>query len=73
MPWTHGEAVARAWPGARLASVRDLGHRRLLRDARVLSQVADFIAGPQLARATPAAARGELDDAFATCGLDAPR
>ncbi|MGJ4728522.1 alpha/beta fold hydrolase [Luteimonas sp. SDU101] len=73
VPWTHGEAVARAWPGARLASVRGLGHRRLLRDARVLSQVADFIGGRQVARPTPAAARGELDEAFATCGLDTPR
>lgn len=75
VPWAHGDAVARAWPGARLLTVRGLGHRRLLRDGTVLSQVAEFIAGPAAARAiparaTPAMSRRELDEAFASCGLE---
>lgn len=70
VPWAHGDAVARAWPDARLLTVRGLGHRRLLRDSLAVSQVAAFIAGPNASRATPAMARPELDEAFASCGLD---
>jgi pimeloyl-ACP methyl ester carboxylesterase len=45
MPWTHGAAVARLWPGARLLSTDGLGHHRILRDEGVTRAAADFIAG----------------------------
>lgn len=45
VPWRHGLRVARAWPGARLLSTRDLGHGRILRDEAVTQAAADFIAG----------------------------
>jgi pimeloyl-ACP methyl ester carboxylesterase len=44
VPFTHGAAVAAAWPGARLVETSGLGHRRLLRDEAVIAQVASFIA-----------------------------
>jgi pimeloyl-ACP methyl ester carboxylesterase len=45
MPWSHGAAVARHWPGARLLSTQGLGHRRILADEGVTRAAADFIAG----------------------------
>ena len=44
MPWTHGAAVARHWPGAKLMSTEGLGHRRILSDERVTRAAAEFIA-----------------------------
>jgi pimeloyl-ACP methyl ester carboxylesterase len=44
VPWTQGAAIAEAWPGARLVSERDLGHRRLLWHPRVVERAVDFIA-----------------------------
>ena len=46
VPWTDGVTYAKAWPGARLVSTRGLGHRRILRDERVLATVADFFDAP---------------------------
>ena len=43
VPFTHGAAVAAAWPGARLVETAGLGHRRLLRDEAVIAEVAAFI------------------------------
>lgn len=43
MPWTHGAAVARHWPGAKLMSTEGLGHRRILSDERVTRAAAEFI------------------------------
>jgi pimeloyl-ACP methyl ester carboxylesterase len=40
-----GLALARAWPGARFLGTRGLGHRGVLRDPGVASDVVDFIAG----------------------------
>ena len=45
VPWRHGAAVARHWPGARLLSTRGLGHGRILEDDAVARAAADFIAG----------------------------
>jgi pimeloyl-ACP methyl ester carboxylesterase len=45
MPWTHGDSVARHWPGAKLMSTEGLGHRRILSDERVTRAAAEFIAG----------------------------
>jgi pimeloyl-ACP methyl ester carboxylesterase len=43
VPWTDGEAIARAWPGARLSSTSGLGHRGVLRDASVTASIASFV------------------------------
>ena len=43
VPWAHAQAIADAWPGCRLLSAEGLGHRRLLRDERILSAATDFI------------------------------
>jgi pimeloyl-ACP methyl ester carboxylesterase len=45
MPWAHGAAVARHWPGAKLMSTQGLGHRRILMDEGVTRAAAEFIAG----------------------------
>ena len=45
MPWTHGAAVARQWPAAKLLLTNGLGHRRILGSERVAHAAADFIAG----------------------------
>jgi pimeloyl-ACP methyl ester carboxylesterase len=45
VPWQHGAALARLWPGARLLSTRGLGHRRILEDAQVTQAAAQFISG----------------------------
>jgi hypothetical protein len=41
--FTHGEALASAWPGARLRSLQNLGHRRMLREPSVLDEIVDFL------------------------------
>ncbi|MEO7919766.1 MAG: alpha/beta hydrolase [Thermoanaerobaculia bacterium] len=43
VPFQDGQAIADAWPGARLAATTGLGHRRILHDEGVVSQVVDFI------------------------------
>ena len=40
----EGESIARAWPGAELALTEGLGHRRVLRDPRVVARVTGFVA-----------------------------
>jgi pimeloyl-ACP methyl ester carboxylesterase len=40
---TDGAAIAAAWPGARLHVTSGLGHRRLLRDPDVVTEVVDFV------------------------------
>jgi pimeloyl-ACP methyl ester carboxylesterase len=45
VPLRDGEAIARAWRGARLLATRGLGHSRVLRDEGVLAQLAGFLAG----------------------------
>jgi pimeloyl-ACP methyl ester carboxylesterase len=42
--WSDGAELARVWPGARLMSTEGLGHRRILRDATVVSTATEFIA-----------------------------
>lgn len=44
IPFTEGQQIAAAWPGAVLHATRGLGHNRLLRDAGVVKAVVDFIA-----------------------------
>ncbi len=65
VPWTNGAAVARAWPGARLIETEGLGHRGLVRDPAVISQVLAFIAEGEFsepaAAAAPVGARAQLE------------
>lgn len=42
-PFRDGERYARHWPGARLLRTEGLGHRGVLRDPLVVSEVVDFI------------------------------
>lgn len=48
VPWSDGAAIARAWPGARLVTTAGLGHRRILRDERVLSDAVAFVRGDEV-------------------------
>jgi pimeloyl-ACP methyl ester carboxylesterase len=41
--WSEGAELARLWPGARLVSTEGLGHRRILRDATVVSTTTEFL------------------------------
>jgi len=43
VPFAQGEALAAAWPGARLQPLVDLGHRRMLREPAVLEEIVDFL------------------------------
>jgi pimeloyl-ACP methyl ester carboxylesterase len=45
VPFAHGQAIAVAWPGARLEAVRGLGHNRLLRDPHVVQTAVEFVRG----------------------------
>jgi hypothetical protein len=43
VPWSDGDEVARAWPGARLRTTEGLGHRRVLRDPAVIAEATAFV------------------------------
>jgi pimeloyl-ACP methyl ester carboxylesterase len=43
VPFAGSAAIARAWPGARLIPVAEVGHRRILSDANVIRHVLEFI------------------------------
>jgi pimeloyl-ACP methyl ester carboxylesterase len=43
VPFADGEAIADAWPGARLQATDGLGHRRILRDARTIAAAVEFV------------------------------
>jgi pimeloyl-ACP methyl ester carboxylesterase len=43
-PVSDGAAIAAAWPSARLRVTSGLGHRRLLRDPAVVTEVVEFVA-----------------------------
>lgn len=43
VPWSDGDAIARAWPRADLVSTRGLGHRRILRDGDVAARASSFV------------------------------
>ena len=38
IPWSDGEAIAAAWPGAKLVTTEGLGHRRLVQEPEVVSR-----------------------------------
>jgi pimeloyl-ACP methyl ester carboxylesterase len=50
VPIEEGEMIASEWPHARFIRTRELGHRRLLRDADVIAEIKRFI-GPASAAA----------------------
>jgi hypothetical protein len=52
--WSDSDAIARAWPGARLVTTTGLGHRRILRDPAVVAEVTGFVGSP-VARSVAAA------------------
>jgi pimeloyl-ACP methyl ester carboxylesterase len=43
VPYAHGEAVARAWPGSRLVTMNGAGHFRILSAPELLRQAVEFI------------------------------
>ena len=43
VPFVEGQAIANAWPGARLLPTEGLGHWRVLTDSHVTHQVAAFL------------------------------
>ena len=43
VPIRHGEALARAWPGATLRRTRGLGHHKILRDRSVVEEAIAFL------------------------------
>jgi predicted alpha/beta hydrolase family esterase len=43
VPFTESEAIAGAWPDASLYATDRLGHRRILRDAKVIEHVTRFL------------------------------
>ncbi len=45
VPLSHGERVARAWPGARFQRTSGLGHRRIFDDETVQREVLAFLGG----------------------------
>src|SRR5262249_42605702 len=43
IPWTEGEAIARAWPGAELIATRGLGHTKIVHDPDIVRQAVAFL------------------------------
>ncbi len=43
VPWEHGAAIARSWPGAALHTTAGLGHRRILKDPEVIERAVAFL------------------------------
>jgi len=45
IPWQEGHDVAQAWSKARFIKTSGLGHRRILRDAKIIESVVRFVNG----------------------------
>ena len=69
VPWRDGAAIAAGWPGARLMETRGLGHRRVLRDPRVIEAVAAFL-GEGQAKETCAHGRPVSSASCEACALE---
>ena len=59
VPWQDGAIIAREWRGAEFSTTGGLGHRRILRDAGVIRDVAGFVA-ERVRPAMPVFERAEL-------------
>src|SRR5258708_10051036 len=68
VPWKDGAAIASAWPGARLVTTTGLGHRRILRDPRVVTDAVSFVRG----EASDRSQRGARPDCENPPPADAP-
>ena len=53
VPYREGQLLAHSWPGARLVTTAGLGHRRILRDERVIGEILELF---RTARSAAAAA-----------------
>lgn len=79
VPWSDGAAIAKEWPGARLITTAGLGHRRILRDERIVGQAVSFLKGEAVGAEgwAPSCARQGCANAPAeggfceSCGLEA--
>jgi len=49
VPWKDGKTYSDVWPGAALMTTSGLGHRRILRDERVMRATAAFLGGDAIA------------------------
>jgi pimeloyl-ACP methyl ester carboxylesterase len=58
VPFDHGKEIADAWQGSRMLAMAGVGHRRVLRDERVLAAINDFLTGVPPVRAAVCAADG---------------
>jgi pimeloyl-ACP methyl ester carboxylesterase len=54
VPYREGQLLAHSWPGARLVTLAGLGHRRILRDERVIGQAVDFLRAARIPSASVA-------------------
>jgi pimeloyl-ACP methyl ester carboxylesterase len=78
VPWQHGDAIARAWPGARLLTTDALGHRRILRAPEVVRAAVAFVAGAHRASGqrppifSPAGNGPSLPRAVPSCARTGP-
>jgi pimeloyl-ACP methyl ester carboxylesterase len=43
VPWSDGEALAKAWPGAEMVTTQGLGHTRIVHDADVVRRAVLFV------------------------------
>jgi pimeloyl-ACP methyl ester carboxylesterase len=43
VPFSHGEEIARAWPGAELMATSGLGHRAIVKNTEVVSRTVAFL------------------------------
>lgn len=68
VPFSHGAAIAAAWPGAELLATQNLGHRRILSDADVIARSVRFL-GPAAARCVGCGA-ASAEPWCETCALE---
>lgn len=50
VPWSDGQEIVAAWPGARLVTTSGLGHRDILRDPEVVRAAVTFLSGGAAAK-----------------------
>jgi hypothetical protein len=70
--WSDSDAIARAWPGARLVTTTGLGHRRILRDPAVVAEVAGFVGSLLTSPRLPADGQARTTRRLSRAGSAAP-